>query len=275
MSRLPLPAIEVVPIDELRPHEEYDRRVLFEVAMALQSDGVLRDPILVDGATLMILDGTHRYWALRRLGCLSVPAAKYDYLSPEVRVASWSRCIASPAFLIPNRMVRAEFATLGRAIEALRVREASLAILSRCGSQLLFMDPFDIRESYSLLRDMETDLRRRGCPISYATEADALSMLSSGEASLVIMPPSIEKREALEAAVSGRLFPIKSTRHILPSRPVGINVPLAWLKEPPDQAGAKVNERISSLRFRKAGPGAILQGRRYEEEVYIGEPSNP
>ncbi|MEN3035016.1 MAG: ParB N-terminal domain-containing protein [Candidatus Methanosuratincola sp.] len=270
-----LQTISSVAIDDLRPHEEYDRQILYEIALSLQTERVVRDPIIVDASSLMILDGTHRYWALRRMGCLSAPVAMYDYASNSISVSRWNRCIASSAIFLPNRKIRVEHSNEMEALAAIKDRKASLAMIGLSGSQLLIEEGFDIRRAYSLLSELETELRVKGCGISYATEEDSFFRLKKGEFYWVIMPPAIKKDEALEAAMSGRLFPIKSTRHIIPSRPINLRIPIEWLMDPPETVNSKLQDLLSRLSFRRVSAGAILGGRRYEEEVYIGEPSNP
>ena len=49
-------------------------------------EGILRMPIVVDGKTGVILDGHHRYHALRRLGAELVPTFLVNYSSQEVSV---------------------------------------------------------------------------------------------------------------------------------------------------------------------------------------------
>ncbi|MEJ5293494.1 MAG: ParB N-terminal domain-containing protein [Candidatus Methanosuratincola sp.] len=269
-----LPPITAVAVEALLPHEEYDRKILYDVALSLQTERVVRDPIIVDASSLMILDGTHRYWALRRMGCVSAPVAIYDYTSDAVGIARWNRCIASPAIFLPNREIRVEYSNAGEALAAVMDRRASLALIGMSGSQLVVEEEFEIHRAYSLLSELETELRAKGCGVYYATEEDSFRRLKSGEASWVIVPPPIKKEEAIEAALSGRLFPIKSTRHIIPSRPINLCIPIEWLAGAPDRVEAKLQDLLSRTSFKRVEPGAMVDGRRYEEEVYIGEPSN-
>lgn len=60
----------------------------------IASDGVLKYPIVIDGATRTILDGHHRFHALLRLGCTSIPAYGVDYSDPGIRVGSWRNGVA-------------------------------------------------------------------------------------------------------------------------------------------------------------------------------------
>lgn len=77
--------IEWVPIEELRPHEAIDEELLKRVIEKLKHEG-LKDPIVVDKETRVILDGHHRYAACKALGMKAIPCLLVDYRSPEISV---------------------------------------------------------------------------------------------------------------------------------------------------------------------------------------------
>jgi hypothetical protein len=66
--------MEVVPIDKLKPHEKGSALYLKLIRKELLKDGMLRYPIIADEKTMVILDGTHRWLALKSLGCTLIPA---------------------------------------------------------------------------------------------------------------------------------------------------------------------------------------------------------
>ena len=51
--------------------------------------GYVRRPILVESRHLVILDGHHRYEALKRLGCTRVPAYLVDYEDDGIGLTTW------------------------------------------------------------------------------------------------------------------------------------------------------------------------------------------
>jgi hypothetical protein len=65
--------IEVVPIDKLKPHEKGSPLYLGLLVQELLRDGVLKYPIIADEKTKVILDGMHRWLALKSLGYSSMP----------------------------------------------------------------------------------------------------------------------------------------------------------------------------------------------------------
>ena len=80
-------------IDALRPHEEIISHKLKKMIKKLSSSGVIHKPLLVDQASLTILDGHHRYNAAIELGLKWIPAILVDYLDDSaVQVDVWPDC---------------------------------------------------------------------------------------------------------------------------------------------------------------------------------------
>ena len=79
----------LVPLDMLRVHEEICWNHLRRLIGDILRDGVLRRPLLVEDRYLIILDGHHRYAALKILGASRAPVFPVEYDSPKVAVDSW------------------------------------------------------------------------------------------------------------------------------------------------------------------------------------------
>lgn len=74
------------PVHSLKPHERVDPRRLREVLQSLWDLGVLEQPLIVDAASGVILDGHHRHAAFLELGLRKVPCLLVDYASEEVQL---------------------------------------------------------------------------------------------------------------------------------------------------------------------------------------------
>lgn len=61
----------------------------------LRKDGFVRRPLLVEAEHFVILDGHHRYEALKRLGCRKVPVYLVDYQDEGIGLTTWPRAIVS------------------------------------------------------------------------------------------------------------------------------------------------------------------------------------
>ena len=89
MSHLNAAEAYIVELDKLRQHEEVDPNHLKELKKEIELDKILKMAIVVDKNTNVILDGEHRFNALRELGCRKIPVIYVNYNSPDIEVQSW------------------------------------------------------------------------------------------------------------------------------------------------------------------------------------------
>ncbi len=80
---------ELLDVELLHSHEEIRPELLERVMQEIKEDGYVKKPILVADKVYVILDGHHRFEALRRLGCRRVPAYVIDYFSELVELTLW------------------------------------------------------------------------------------------------------------------------------------------------------------------------------------------
>ncbi|PMB75216.1 MAG: hypothetical protein C0193_01495, partial [Candidatus Bathyarchaeota archaeon] len=69
--------------------EKVDPKHLEELTQKIASDKVLKFAIVADKNTNVVLDGEHRFNALKSLGCKKIPVVYVDYNSPDIVVQSW------------------------------------------------------------------------------------------------------------------------------------------------------------------------------------------
>jgi hypothetical protein len=79
--------ITLLPIGELKPHEKGSPLYLELLKQEILRDGMLNYPIIADEKTHVILDGMHRWLALKSLGYLLIPVILVDvFQNPRIRV---------------------------------------------------------------------------------------------------------------------------------------------------------------------------------------------
>ena len=88
-------SLEVLDIRVPKPHERTRPELLAQLIAEIERDGVLKLPILVEQEHHVILDGHHRWEALRRLGCRKIPAYVVDYRSEEISLGTWPGAIVA------------------------------------------------------------------------------------------------------------------------------------------------------------------------------------
>jgi L-serine kinase (ADP) len=81
---------KLLPIDELLEHETVEPQRVDEVLHEIRSTGVVVHPILVDRESRVILNGHHRFAALRVLGAQRIPVYLVDYHDGAVQLDRWS-----------------------------------------------------------------------------------------------------------------------------------------------------------------------------------------
>ena len=264
---------------KVRIQEEIIPELLDKLVSEMKSSGKVRDPVIVDSNTLVVLDGMHRVAALRKLGCRYLPVCLVDYQNPKVRVGCWYRTIRGEVneskFLDLFRLLgqSAEPTPLENASKALEEHRASAALLTKDTCYVLKGESGEIRESYALVKRIELALREEGVGVDYENELDAVRRVRSGEVAATLMVPGVRKDEVIEAALSGNVFAHKTTRHVLSARPMHADVPLEWLKgdRPLEELNHMLIEHLSKRRVKRLPKGALFEGRKYEGELWIFE----
>ena len=264
---------------KVRIQEEIIPELLDKLVSEMKSSGKVRDPVIVDSNTLVVLDGMHRVAALRKLGCRYLPVCLVDYQNPKVRVGCWYRTIRGEVneskFLDLFRLLglSAEPTPLENASKALEEHRASAALLTKDTCYMLTGESGEIRESYALVKRIELALKEEGVGVDYENELDAVRRVRSGEVAATLMVPGVRKDKVIEAALSGNVFAHKTTRHVLSARPMHADVPLEWLKgdRPLEELNHMLIEHLSKRRVKRLPKGALFEGRKYEGELWIFE----
>lgn len=83
--------IKLVEINKLREHEEIDIKYFKQLMKEIRSDGILKQPIVADEKTMVVIDGEHRLRILKKLGCKKIPVIFVNYQSPKIKIFPWRK----------------------------------------------------------------------------------------------------------------------------------------------------------------------------------------
>jgi len=268
--------IKLEEVDKLHIHEETIPEVLSKLAEKIKADGYFIHPIIVDEKSLVVLDGMHRVAAIQKLGYRFIPVCLVDYNNPNIVVGSWYRLIdglsdiSEVSNVLQELNLTAKVCSFETAYKLVEKREAITAIFSQSKCFAVYGSQRGIKEIYDTIKQIGSKLQSKGYSIGYDTEKDAKEKIYSGKVSAALMTPTVSKEEIVKTALAGKVFAQKTTRHIIPARPMFINVPNEWLHG--DLSLSEANERLvellSSKELKHLPPGQVLD-RRYEEELYI------
>ena len=265
--------IALVEIDELLLPEETISGSLDGLTEEIERAGILKSPVIVGKESLVVLDGMHRVKALRNLGCRFMCVCLVDYTNPGITVDRWCRVVSSPIAL---EDFISRFGGLGEISRTVGYPsgEASLLLMLEEGYYEMAAHGEGIVSAFAMVASIESWLRKKGHAIRFETERDAAKMLERREVGFVLCSPAIERRHVLETVKSGRVFPPKATRHIVPARPFGVDVPLELLRDDVisvEEANRRLSKMLEAKSLRRVPPNYRWGSRRYEESVYLFE----
>jgi hypothetical protein len=260
-------------MNNLLLHEETIPDRVAELKREFLCDEVVKDPVVIDGDSYVVLDGMHRVAALRKLECTCLPVCAVNYLSPSVRVGAWYRSISGAS---SSHQLELTLSASGIRFERFPfdisniIENPALAVFfaNRECLKLLSND----LPVFETLRIAEQCLRQLRLTVKFETEGDALQDLINKKTEAIMTLPKISKATVRSAGLTGRLLPHKVTRHVIPARPLGVNVPLKILTDRNTPLTESNQRFVSTLQARGmtlSPSGTIIAGRRYEEETYI------
>ncbi|MGA2784806.1 MAG: ParB N-terminal domain-containing protein [Candidatus Bathyarchaeia archaeon] len=264
--------ISLIEIERLKPHEEVIERQVQEIASEIRSENKVRDPLIVDDKKYIILDGMHRYDSLKKLGCVFAPCYIVDYDDPEIKVGSWFRFSKIDDYDSVAQKVLDELQlTYEKKARADNINFNRTLIITK-SSVFEQTEPSDALYKTNLAVKIEKALIRQGFKIQYEPENTMKQRLETNDSNIVIPLPIFTKTDIRRIALSGQLLPHKVTRHLIPSRPLCLNVPLPLLLDRSENirnANKKLDAFLSGRRIDRKPPGSIIDGRRYQEELLV------
>lgn len=265
--------VSVAGIEELRLHEKVIESYLKELAESIEEDGMVKDPVIVDEVTGIVLDGMHRVSAIEFLGYDKIPVCLVDYHDSRVKVGSWSRIFRG----LPLQELLGFCERIGFEIESctpegieeiLVERESEIMIVSSeedCYS--LSRGSESMNDIYDSVAEIEEALRKRGVEFRYDTEKDILERMKSDEIAVLIPIP--RKGEIIDTALSDSVFYHKVSRHVVPARPMRVDFPLEFLEMELSEADEKLTDHLKSREIERLPSGSWFRGRLYEEELLV------
>ena len=267
--------LSIIEIEELKPHEEIIDEVVERLSGEIGADGVVHDPLIVDQEDYIILDGMHRFNALNRLGCRFAPCCLLDYGSPKIKVGSWFRLftVNDPTPVAKNLLSKMRLNYSEHELDAATMSyDFESIILTKNGTIFSLPPPLDPVERCRTAVKVEKHLVNDGYEVTYLSEANAMQRLKSDKANLAIALPVFKKEEIREFGLEGRLLPHKVTRHVIPSRPLAVDIPLTLLRNSAisrEEADGQLSDILSRRRMERKPPGSFVEGRRYDEELLV------
>lgn len=275
--------LEIARLDALFLHERTLPRAEETLLSEFRSLVSFENPIIVDRQNI-VLDGNHRSYVLRKLHFLYIPVCRIDYLHGGAKLKYWFRLLANardPGLL--KKVIEELQGTLEEVADR-RALENRLAETCSCfgvqQGKMLAVVRFsegsvaDAVGAYDMLETIQERLLEEGMkvdyiPCRYLQEKSFCDCLTDEET--VLWTPQLSKEMVVRAAMEKKLFAPKSTRHLIPARPIHVNVPARWLKEdvPLEALNRRFVRFLQHKEMKHLPPGQVVNGRFYEEELFM------
>jgi hypothetical protein len=275
--------MEVVPVAALLRHEAILPNKAKSLVFEFKNLASLQNPIIVD-ENYVVLDGNHRAHVFDVLKFKFMPVCKIDYFSKDTRLRYWFRLLGNiEDQKVIQRIIQefgGVFAPVNNRQELIKgLRDNCLAFgLQKADTYEIvrFSDTYcaDPVAAYQRIYDIQEALAVQGVSLSYVpcktVRKDQFCQTMKPD-ELVIWTPHISKEMVVEAARQHRIFAPKTTRHVIPVRPLNVNVPGYWFAEniSLDEINHRFEKFLEQKKFRRFSPGLVLDGRYYEEELVV------
>ena len=266
--------VRVSALDSLKRHESVVDSYLEDLRDSLEEKSIISDPVIVDRNSNVVLDGMHRLEAVSKLGYDKIPVCFVDYQSSRIKLGTWWRKFEDLGMdtlvgIAEDLGFEMEHSNSEKIEERIENRNLDLYFVS--GDNLLkTKSVFDsIHTLFDSVHSLENEIVENSFDLSYEPDEEFLKSLESGD-TWILFPPA-EKREVVQVSDSGEVFPHKTTRHVVPARPLGIDFPLSWLDEELDEVNDNLEEKLKRMNLREVSPGSQFRGRKYKEKVVTFE----
>ena len=278
-KQIPYPIrLSIHRLSDLKAHERIIPSELDSLAQDMNRTGFQRDPILIDSKSHVVLDGMHRRAALERLRMKYALCAEYDYFSDEVILQRWLRYMIAPSKSLLTS-IRALFhlkpcSSSREAILYVDSGRSAMGVLSAENSMVSEerktpVSSTRIVDVYERINEFDALCKSSGVEIGFVGEGEKTKLYSS-KSVYVLYPVPIGKSQIIAFAKKGHVLPFKTTRHIVPVRPMGVYFPLENLKNSNLAQCNEILQKIVALSTVKLERRNVwYEGRKYNEPLAV------
>jgi len=275
--------LEIVPVSSLISHEEVLAAPANRLILEFKNLASLQNPIIVD-ENHIILDGNHRAHAFRALNFKFIPVCKIDYFNRWAKLRYWFRILGN---IQHKRQAQEIIESLGGILHSqpdpFTLKRAMEERCLACGIQypdecILVDFPAteicDAVDAYGIIQMLQDKLTAQSVTLDYvpcnAVQEDTFPAQLNPD-QMVLWTPQITKQMVVDCAIKQKVFAPKSTRHVIPVRPLNVNVPGQWFREniTLEEINCNFYAFIKAKRMKRFSPGMVLDGRYYEEELIV------
>ncbi len=233
-------SLELVPIEQVTPHEQIDDKRVKRLMGRLEDDGLLVNPPITTfwKGRYVILDGATRFTSFTRLGYQHLIVQVVDAHQPGFELHTWYHAISHDQELWSDLFEQLKLinglrliSLSGRAIRsALQDRRTLCYFLNRDGQAILAQET-EGADRLSLMNALVNAYTSWGSvERTLVTDISRLKVQFPSIQAVAIFPQFIPD-EVFDAAAAGNFLPAGLTRFVIPGRILRLNAELSRLRK--------------------------------------------
>jgi hypothetical protein len=239
-----LPDLQIVALESLLLHEQFDETRAYPLVERLRSDGILKNPPIVlsageRGSRYVVLDGANRTQAFRLMGVPHVLVQVVHAGDSSVRLETWNHVVTC---VEESRLYEALLRHPDLALVESDAERASFNLSAGASLAYLALQGGVVREIVGETQPLAWRLRNLNrlvdalqqiCSLDRTSQmgVQAVQPLYQDFVGLIIYP-RFELESVVSAAAGGWLFPAGLTRFVISPRALRVNYPLDRLAAP-------------------------------------------
>ncbi len=213
-------------LNSLLPHEEIVTERLNDIVKTIKELNAVDMPIIVapiEGLNkYLIVDGHHRWAALKEIGVNKIPSIVINYFDPNVKVYTWYPAISGDFHTLVKELRSKGINILKCDLRISDVTDRYLldAAFIIFGVNECLIIKGGVEEQRAVIRALDK-LNVEGKVVLswYGLIEDAEVDLRNGEVEYVFVRRAYTKKEIMDYVSKGGVYPPKTTRHVLPFIP--------------------------------------------------------
>lgn len=235
--------IKIIPTNCCLVHEGVVQKWVDDIASTIKRDRNLKNPIIVTQhkGYYVVLDGMHRYAALLQLEIPNILVCEVDYNKESILLGGFdaftfkklnAEALLRSIFPSEEGYVLQEILSLSVAKEGVLEREYLLAMADK-GGKIWALDKEKGKEDLDTICEtvdrVDRMMSERFPRTIYTNNEFSLTDFEASNAASIVLRPQFGKQEVLDRTLNHKIFPPKSTRHLIPGRPLRVDVDLTLL----------------------------------------------
>ncbi len=274
--------IKIVPTRNVLIHENVVYKWAQNIATYIQEAGIQKNPIVVHKIKnkYIVLDGMHRVQAFKILECKDIMVYEVDYYSPEIKLKGWDAVVFTKEntysllkLAFSKEYVIEKITKKNNIRKLINNQEILFGVRDKKNKYYTISLKKNLknisREKYldliiKAIERFEKILDLKNLKILYLPDTTSEKDFQTLQGDILLYRPIFTKDDIIYRTLKGKIFPRKSTRHIIPGRPLRVDINLTILKE---KISLKVKNQL--LKSHLMWCFASNKVRYYPEPVYI------